>query len=125
MLQAYANGVNAYLDGHKGPWPIEFVLAGDTPPEHWRPADSIAVMKGMAFQLSGNAFTEAARARLIPILGRQGVQDFFPPFSEAPLPAWLDTIYSTTRTGQAAGVPDTTASDNWVVDGRRSEDGWQ
>src|SRR5258707_10871440 len=32
---------------HKGRWPIEFVLAGDTPPEPWRPADSIAVLKGM------------------------------------------------------------------------------
>lgn len=123
VLQAYANGVNAWLDGHKGPLPIEFVLASDTPPEHWTPVDCIAVMKGMAMQLSGNAFTEAARARLIPVLGRQGVQDFFPPFSDAPLPAWLDTIYATTRTGQASPIPDTTASDNWVVNGGRSEDG--
>ncbi len=74
-------------------------------------------------QLSGNAYGEAARAELIPVLGRKGVQDFFPPFSEAPLPAWLDDIYATTRTGQAYAPPDTTASDNWVVDGRRSEDG--
>lgn len=123
LLQAYANGVNAYIAGHHGRWPIEFVLAGDTPPEHWSPVDSIAVLKGMAMQLSGNAFEEAARAELIPVLGRKGVEDFFSPFSAAPLPAWLDTIYNTTRTGQAAGVPDTTASDNWVVNGSRSEDG--
>ncbi len=123
LLQAYADGVNAYIAGHRGRWPIEFVLAGDTPPEHWAPADSVAVLKGMAMQLSGNAFEEAARAELIPVLGRKGVEDFFAPFSEAPLPAWLDTIYGTTRTGQATGVPNTTASDNWVVNGSRSEDG--
>src|SRR5262249_18018075 len=41
-LSAYADGVNAYIAGHKGRWPIEFVLAGDAPPEEWRPADSIA-----------------------------------------------------------------------------------
>jgi penicillin amidase len=123
VLQAYADGVNAYIAGHTGRWPIEFALAADGPPERWTPDDSIAVMKGMAWQLSGNAYGEAARAALIPVLGRQGVQDFFPPFSEAPLPAWLDDIYTTTRTGQAFAPPDKTASDNWVVDGRRSEDG--
>src|SRR4051812_24244573 len=48
VLQAYAAGVNAYLKEHKGPWPIQFALAGDTPPELWTPADSVAVLKGMA-----------------------------------------------------------------------------
>ena len=86
VLQAYAAGVNAYLKDHKGPWPIQFVLAGDTPPELWTPADSVAVLKGMAMQLSGNAFTEAARAELIAVLGRRSVEDFFAPFSAAPLP---------------------------------------
>src|SRR5262245_18972002 len=122
MLRAYADGVNAYISGHRGRWPIEFVLADDTP-DPWTPADSIAVLKGMAFQLSGNAFSEAARAQLIRVLGRKGTEDFFPPFSEAPLPAYLDDVYATVRTGQAFGVPDTTASDNWVVNGEHSETG--
>jgi penicillin amidase len=122
-LSAYADGVNAYISGHKGRWPIEFVLAGDAPPELWRPADSVAVLKGMAFQLSTNAFTEAARAELIPVLGRKGVEDFFPPFSDAVLPDYLDEVYTTTRTGAAFGIPDTTASDNWVVDGAHSVTG--
>ncbi|HXJ01041.1 MAG TPA: penicillin acylase family protein [Micropepsaceae bacterium] len=122
VLQAYAGGVNAYLKTHGGPLPIEFTLAGDTP-EPWIPADSIAVLKGMAMQLSGNAFTEVARASLIPVLGRRGVEDFFVPFSAGSLPAYLDTLYGTTQTGQAFGVPDTTASDNWAVDGAHSVTG--
>jgi penicillin amidase len=123
VLQAYAAGVNAYLREHKGPWPIQFALAGDTPPELWTPADSVAVLKGMAMQLSGNAFAEAARAELIRVLGRRSVEDFFAPFSAAPLPAYLDGLYSTTQTGQAYGVPDITASDNWAVDGAHSVTG--
>jgi penicillin amidase len=123
VLQAYAAGVNAYLKEHKGPWPIQFALAGDTPPELWTPADSVAVLKGMAMQLSGNAFTEAARAELIAVLGRRSVEDFFAPFSATPLPAYLDSLYSTTQTGQAYGVPDITASDNWAVDGAHSVTG--
>ncbi len=122
VLTAYASGVNAFLASHKGRWPIEFALAGDTP-EPWTPADSIAVLKGMAFQLSGNAFAEAARAQLLPVLGHRGVEDFFPPFSDGPLPGYLDEVYATTRTGQAFGVPDTTASDNWAVDGAHSVSG--
>ncbi len=123
ILFAYAEGVNGYLRAHKGRWPIEFVLAGVTPPQPWRPADSIAVLKGMAFQLSSNAFTEAARARLTAVLGRQSAQDFFAPFEAAPLPAYLDGIYNATRTGLIDGVPDATASDNWVVDGAHSSTG--
>jgi len=121
-LDAYAAGVNAYLAAHRGPWPIEFVLAGVTP-EPWTPTDSIAVLKGMAFELSGNAFGEAARAKLLPVLGLRGLQDFFPPFDAAPLPAYLNDAFATTRTGMARGVPDTTASDNWVVGGERSASG--
>jgi penicillin amidase len=119
-LLAYAEGVNAYISNSKDRWPIEFVLTGNTPPEPWRPADSIAVLKGLAFQLSENAFAEAARMQMIATLGRQSTEDFFPPFSAAPLPAYLDTLYGGTRTGAIFPVPDTTASDNWVVDGAHS-----
>jgi penicillin amidase len=121
-LEAYSAGVNAFITTHKGRWPIEFVLAGITP-EPWTPVDSIAVLKGMAFQLSGNAFGEAARARLLPVLGLRGLEDFFPPFEAAPLPGYLNDVFSTTRTGLVDGVPDTTASDNWVVSGERSTSG--
>lgn len=121
-LDSYAAGVNAYLTAHRGRWPIEFVLAGVTP-EPWTPTDSIAVLKGMAFELSGNAFGEAARARLLPVLGLRGLQDFFPPFEAAPLPGYLNDAFLTTRTGMARGVPNTTASDNWVVSGGRSASG--
>jgi penicillin amidase len=122
VLESYSAGVNAYIGGHRGRWPIEFVLAG-VRPEPWTPTDSIAVLKGMAFELSGNAFGEAARARLLPVLGLRGLQDFFAPFGAAPLPRYLDDAFLTTRTGMARGVPNTTASDNWVVGGEHSVSG--
>src|SRR5262249_46116535 len=53
VLAAYAAGVNAYLAQHRGPWPLEIALTGGAP-EPWTPADSLAVLKGMEFQLSGN-----------------------------------------------------------------------
>lgn len=122
-LAAYADGVNAYIAGHKGRWPLEFVLAGLTPPEPWRPADSVAVVKGMAYQLSENMFREAARAALVPVLGAKSVEDFFAPFSDGPLPAYLSEIYGVTRFGSGPSIPNTTASDNWAVDGAHSTTG--
>lgn len=122
VLQAYADGVNAYIAQYQGRWPIEFVLAGDTAPEPWRPADSVAILKGMSFQLSENMFRELARARLMPRLGHERVQEFFQPFDEVPLPDWYETLFNPTQVGSVE-IPDSTASDNWVVAGSHSETG--
>lgn len=123
ILQSYADGVNAYISQHKGRWPIEFVLAGNTPPEPWKPADSVAVLKGMAFQLSANMWSELARAKLLPRLGRERVQEFFPPFEAVSLPEWYETLFRPTQVGRAFEIPAHTASDNWVVDGRHTVTG--
>lgn len=123
VLESYAAGVNAFLATHRGNLPIEFTLAGDREPEPWRPADSIAVLKGMAAMLSGNANAEAARVRLLPVLGRAGMQDFISPFSEVALPSYLDGLFATTQLGEAFGIPDITASNNWVVGGAHAERG--
>jgi len=123
-LQAYADGVNAYIANHEGPWPIEFALAGITP-EPWKPADSVAVLKGMSFTLSENAFREIARVKLLQRIGRRGLEDFFAPYPGDPvpkLPEYLDTLFGVTQMG-AAAIPDTTASNNWVVDGAHSTSG--
>ena len=50
-LEAYAEGVNAFLASHA--LPPEFVLAGDRP-EPWKPADSLVIGKIEAYQLSQN-----------------------------------------------------------------------
>lgn len=124
-LQAYADGVNAYLANHQGPLPIEFTLADDTPAP-WRPTDSVAVLKGMSFTLSENAYREIARVKLLQCIGKRGLEEFFPPYPGDPvsrLPDYLDTLFGTTQLGAADAIPDTTASNNWVVDGTHSVTG--
>ncbi len=66
-LQAYADGVNAYLDSHADAAPVEFLLTG-AEPEHWAPADSLVWGKLMAWDLSRNHAQEIARARLAKAL---------------------------------------------------------
>ncbi|MGQ0741587.1 MAG: penicillin acylase family protein [Alphaproteobacteria bacterium] len=124
-LQAYADGVNAYLSNHSGPWPIEFALAGITP-EPWRPADSVAVLKGMSFNLSENASREIARVKLLKRIGRRGLEEFFSPYpgdSVSTLPDYLDSLFGTTQYGAAQPIPRTTASNSWAVNGAHSVTG--
>lgn len=63
-VDAYAAGVNAYLDTRSGALPLEFVALRFTP-ERWRPADSLVWGRLMSLQLAGNWFGEILRARLL------------------------------------------------------------
>ncbi|WP_372893870.1 penicillin acylase family protein [Rhodosalinus sp.] len=66
-LEAYAEGVNARLaeinDESLGRGAPEFFIF-DAPIAPWRPADSLALVKVMALQLSGHLSAEVRRARL-------------------------------------------------------------
>lgn len=67
-MQAYAEGVNAYLKSHKGSYGLEFTilkLTGvDFKPDPWTPLDSLTWGKVMAWDLGGNMEMELERARL-------------------------------------------------------------
>lgn len=80
-LEAYSRGVNAWIEtvnakalGRGAP---EFFLFQ---PEiaHWQPADSLAILKLMALQLSGQIETEVLRARASLILPEARVEDILP-----------------------------------------------
>jgi penicillin amidase len=62
-VEAYAAGVNAYIEGPGLVLPPEFHLLRYRP-EPWRPADSLVWGRLMALQLSGNWSDEALRLRL-------------------------------------------------------------
>ncbi|MEM6492413.1 MAG: penicillin acylase family protein, partial [Pseudomonadota bacterium] len=70
VAQAYADGVNAFLQNRPGPLPIEFQLLG-LEPEPWTPVDSLVWAQIMSLQLSGNWTYEARRARLLSALNAE------------------------------------------------------
>jgi penicillin amidase len=76
-LQAYADGVNAFLDSHKNALPPEFLLADDHP-EPWKPADSLVIGKLEAYQLSQNFKLKLLRVRLLQKLGAEETNWLFP-----------------------------------------------
>jgi penicillin amidase len=76
-LQAYAEGVNAWLASHEGHLPPEFLLM-DAKPEPWVPADSIVWGKLMAVQLSFNYKLEMLRALLAQRMTPREMEALFP-----------------------------------------------
>ncbi len=80
-LQAYADGVNAWLkivqDEALGRGAPEFFLFTKLIAP-WRPADSLAILRLMAWQLTGQMKAEILRARVSLQLPPERVQDILP-----------------------------------------------
>lgn len=90
-LDAYVDGVNAYLEGRSpGELSLEYSLLGlqgpVPPPEPWVPAHSLTWGMAMAWDLRGNMDLEIARALLLGRLPRSQVARLFPryPFDRHP-----------------------------------------
>jgi penicillin amidase len=126
-LEAYADGVNAFLANH--PLPPEFLLAGDRP-EPWRPADSLVIAKLEAYQLSQSFRLKLQRARLLQKFGPDEANWLFPTAK----PGEPITTLPSLGDGHAAreSVDDEIgaltgighgASNEWVIAGSRTETG--
>lgn len=83
-LEAYSQGVNAYLREHKGSdISVEYAVLGlrtDYTPQPWRPVDSLAWLKAMAWNLRANMGSEAQRALLAGSLPVERVKQLFPSY---------------------------------------------
>lgn len=132
-LQAYADGVNAFLTSRTGLLPPEFLIF-DVTPEPWTPADSLGWLKMMAWDLSGNWGRELASLGLVKRLSKQQIEEFFPPYpGDGPVAlAGLDGLYR--QVASAIDIdhllnilpperPEGIGSNNWVIHGRRTVTG--
>jgi penicillin amidase len=84
-LEAYSAGVNAYLDTHDpGEMALEYsvlALGGlDYAPEQWTPADSVAWLKAMAWDLRGNMTEEIERAIMSVDHTAEEIAFLYPPY---------------------------------------------
>jgi len=88
ILDAYAAGVNAYLADHTGQaLSLEYsVLALQNSaysPEPWSPADSVAWLKALAWDLRGNMTDEIYRSVMSASVGVEQAERLFPPYPYA------------------------------------------
>ncbi|MDN5789843.1 MAG: penicillin acylase family protein [Micrococcales bacterium] len=85
-LQAYAEGVNAYIGqaGAPGDMSLEYMLLERTNPgyrvEPWTPVDSLAWLKAIAWDLRGDYDDELTRARLSRRLPVKQIAALYPPY---------------------------------------------
>lgn len=85
ILQAYAEGVNAYLKDHKDTalsleYSILGLLSPDYELEEWTPIHSLTWGKAMAWDLRGNMGEEIERAVLLKTFTPEQVQQLFPDY---------------------------------------------
>jgi penicillin amidase len=85
ILQAYADGVNAYLKDHQGTalsveYGILKLLSPSYQPAPWSPINTLTWAKAMAWDLGGNMDGEIERAQLLKTLTPAQVNQLYPPY---------------------------------------------
>lgn len=127
-LEAYAAGVNAWIAGHAGPLPAEFLLLRYSP-EPWTPADTLVWGRLMALQLSGDWTEKLLRSRLTGTLPPDMMADLWPDYGPPPAGhAELDRhLEGNVAEALLAALPPVLAprlaSNIWVVAGSRTASG--
>ncbi|MET8448737.1 penicillin acylase family protein [Streptomyces sp. NPDC005209] len=118
-LQAYAKGVNAYLDGKDAKdISLEYAALGfanDYAPGKWTPVDSVSWLKAMAWDLRGNMQDEIDRALMTSRLGPQQIADLYPEYPygrNKPIvrEGRYDTVTKTFQQGGAGSATGTTGT---------------
>ena len=111
-LDAYAEGVNAYLETHQGTslsleYGVLSLLNPQYRPEPWTPVHSLTWAKVMAWDLSGNMDTEIERSILLKSLSQEQVDELYPPYPDDH-PVIVPKIGDlTSETSMATSAPET------------------
>ena len=127
LLTAFSDGINAFLKEPDNRLPIEFDLL-EYAPEPWTPIDCLTIEGEFRWYLTGRfpviVAPELAKRRLGAgplyrafLETEADDESIVPPGSYPAAPSGQQPI------GEAAGDPESTGSNNWVVDSKRSRSG--
>ena len=134
MLEAYAEGVNAFIEKNKSRLPLEFSIL-QYKPEPWKIEDSIGFIRLMAFNLNFAWFFEPALGKVADRYGLPMTMEIFPAVlentpaivAETPkgIGARLDDFFQLAlRTRAKLGMPPAVlGSNSWAVSGARTTSG--
>ncbi|GAC1362644.1 MAG: penicillin acylase family protein [Ktedonobacteraceae bacterium] len=132
ILDAYAAGVNSFIQQNGKKLPIEFTLL-HLQPEPWKSADTLQWGKLQAWSLGGNWETELIRARLVARLGPERAAQLeagYDPTHPLIIPPGasyqgvnLGLLEQYTQIKALSGFSALGGSNNWVVDGTLTASG--
>ncbi|MFH0991439.1 MAG: penicillin acylase family protein [bacterium] len=80
-LQAYADGVNRFIEISGGKLPVEFDLL-DITPEPWQPEHSVLISRLMAWELNYSRWVDVTLGNLVEVLGVEKAREIFPDWPE-------------------------------------------
>ena len=132
VLEAYARGVNAFIERNARNLPVEFTLLR-CKPGPWQTADSLQWAKMMGWNLGGNWETEVTRAYIVEKAGAERAAQLeagYDPNHPLIIPPGVEyrginpgLIEQYQQIKQLSGFGALGASNNWVVDGAKSVTG--
>jgi penicillin amidase len=138
ILEAYAEGVNDFIDDHKGKYPIEFDML-NYEPEHWTVAHSILAARLMAWDLNLAWWTDLTYGEIAETVAPEKFRELIPAWPDSvpptvPLPApagigrRLGSLHAMLEAGRSYrdffGLGSLEAGSNaWVVDSSKSQSG--
>jgi penicillin amidase len=134
-LEAYAEGVNAYISTRRGRLGLEFTVLGfngvDFEPEPWTPLHTLTWAKAMAWDLGGNMEDELLRAHVAARLGTPAIDTVVPPYPDTypvivPHPLTEEALRAVPEAAfetHALGEGDEIGSNSWVLAGSRTGTG--
>ncbi|PWI47791.1 hypothetical protein CEE45_09775 [Candidatus Heimdallarchaeota archaeon B3_Heim] len=128
-IQAYANGVNAFLKHKKSKLPVEFTLIRHRP-EVWTPQDCCAFTRVMLWQLSHAWLGELIRAKIVEEVGSEHAAELeisFPDTHPITLPNGIE-FNVLDKNGILSGssgpfLARSQGSNTWVISSERSTSG--
>lgn len=134
ILEAYSNGVNAFINGDDIDYPVEFDILGYEPGK-WKPKHSLLISKLLSWQLNISWWTDITYVHLLQKFGKEKVMEILPDYPEnAPtiIPEGIDEyadistdfIETDRRFRKFIGFEGThIGSNNWVVNEEMSKSG--
>lgn len=132
--QAFADGVNTYIESHSSKLPVEFSLLGYKP-EPWEAQHSFNLIGYMAWDLTMPWSTEIILAKLTEKFGADMVQELVPNIPEYKTVAYDGYHLDLSKTKIKAALSEATqplydlgleifqGSNNWAVAGQKSVTG--
>jgi len=133
VLDAYAGGVNAYIETHRDRLPLEYTILGISPTP-WTSVDSMLVGNILALDMSLNLDEERLRAQVVAQIGESAAEELFQPDKNMPFIVpegmnsygWLKNTpeeFATVKKWLGAKPFLSWGSNNWVVHGSRTATG--
>ena len=81
ILNAYTDGVNAYIIEQKGKYPVEFDIL-DYYPEKWKPYQSLMISRLMAWELNTSWMSDLALGEIALRFGEEKASEIYPTYPE-------------------------------------------